>query len=391
MTDNFFEHPILNSPYEYPARHWELEPETRQPTNRIIDDRRIAQFITPIPKPRKTKAKGKQAALALGDSEGLSTAEQQYEETTFFINELRRQVDQWREFRNPNDWRVTPETARLLQHWRHHPFSGFRPFFCQVEAVETIIWLTEVAPKLGREGRRFLEHLDAANQEANPGLVAVVAEAGHRRRQDDRHGDDHRLADDQRRPAPQQQALHARLPRDHAWHHSQGPPARPAAQRPRRLLRQPRARAPRDARRPQAGAHRHHELPRLQAAGEAGDLQGRSGAAARARPGDRDAGDRGADDPARHAGADGHQEHPRDQRRSTPLLPREARRGRRREISRGTISTRPRRTARPPGSGSTAWKPWTAGWDCSASPTSPRPRSSCAAPATPRAASSPGR
>jgi len=31
----------------------------------------------------------------------------------------------------------------LLQHWRHHPFSGIRPFFCQVEAVETVIWLTE--------------------------------------------------------------------------------------------------------------------------------------------------------------------------------------------------------------------------------------------------------
>ena len=174
MTDNFFERPILNSPYEYPARHWELEPETRQPTNRIIDDRRSAQFVTPIPKPRKTKAKGKQAALLLGDSEGLSSAEQQYEETTVFINELRRQVNQWREFRNPNDWRVTPETARLLQHWRHHPFSGFRPFFCQVEAVETIIWLTEVAPKLGREGRRFLDHLDAANREANPGLSRLA-------------------------------------------------------------------------------------------------------------------------------------------------------------------------------------------------------------------------
>jgi type III restriction enzyme len=43
---------------------------------------------------------------------------------------------------------VTPETARLLQHWRHHEFGGVRPFFCQVEAVETAIWFTEVAPHL---------------------------------------------------------------------------------------------------------------------------------------------------------------------------------------------------------------------------------------------------
>ena len=49
---------------------------------------------------------------------------------------------------NPSQWQVTPETARLLQHWRHHKFSGVRPFFCQVEAVETAIWLTEVAPHI---------------------------------------------------------------------------------------------------------------------------------------------------------------------------------------------------------------------------------------------------
>ena len=112
--------------------------------------------------------------MVLGDAQGLSTAAQQYEETTTIINELRRRVNQWRDLRNPSDWKVTPETARLLQHWRHHPFSGFRPFFCQVEAVETLIWLTEVAPTLGREGRRFLDHLDAANAQANPGLSRLA-------------------------------------------------------------------------------------------------------------------------------------------------------------------------------------------------------------------------
>ena len=54
---------------------------------------------------------------------------------------------------------MTPETARLLQHWRHHRFAGIRPFFCQVEAAATIIWLTEVAPNLGREERRLLDYL----------------------------------------------------------------------------------------------------------------------------------------------------------------------------------------------------------------------------------------
>ena len=50
MEQGFFEQPILNSPYEYPARHWELD-ENRQPTNRIVDRRRSVTFITPSPPP----------------------------------------------------------------------------------------------------------------------------------------------------------------------------------------------------------------------------------------------------------------------------------------------------------------------------------------------------
>ena len=50
MVENgFFEHPILNSPYEYPARHWELD-ANGHPTQRLAETRRTAQFITPIPR-----------------------------------------------------------------------------------------------------------------------------------------------------------------------------------------------------------------------------------------------------------------------------------------------------------------------------------------------------
>ena len=55
MAEPFFDHPILNSPYEYPRRHWELD-EAGQPTQRVIEQRRSAKFITPIPKPKKRKA-----------------------------------------------------------------------------------------------------------------------------------------------------------------------------------------------------------------------------------------------------------------------------------------------------------------------------------------------
>ncbi len=172
MTDPFFERPILNSPYAIPRRHWELD-DAGQPTQRITESRRRAEFITPIPKPRKQKGRNRQESLLFDEGQGLSTQGQQYAHTAI-INGVRAEVDRWRALPNPNDWRVSPETARLLQHWRQHPFSGVRPFFCQIEAVETAIWLTEVAPQLGKSGERFLEHLANANQEANPDLMRLA-------------------------------------------------------------------------------------------------------------------------------------------------------------------------------------------------------------------------
>ncbi len=172
VENRFFEQPILNPPYEYPMRHWELD-DQGQPTQRIIDNRRGAEFITPIPKPRKSKAARDQQQFVIDEGKGLSTQEQQYD-VTAMVNEIRRHVDRWRGLSNPNDWRVTPETARLLRHWRHHDFSGIRPFFCQVEAVETAIWLTEVAPKSGQVGRRLLERLANANNDANPELSRLA-------------------------------------------------------------------------------------------------------------------------------------------------------------------------------------------------------------------------
>jgi len=159
MDNRFFEQPVLNSPYDYPERHWELD-DQGQPTQRIIDRRRRAEFITPIPKPRKRKksASPNQLDLVFDEGKGISTQEQRYDPTPV-INDLRRHVDEWRRLSNPADWRVTPETARLLKHWRHHRFSGFRPFFCQVEAAETAIYLTEVAPKICNTGKAFLNHL----------------------------------------------------------------------------------------------------------------------------------------------------------------------------------------------------------------------------------------
>jgi len=173
MTEQFFEKPILNSPYAYPGQHWELD-DNRQPTNRILSYRRAADFITPIPKPRKQKQSQNavQQTLALFDTEGISDDSQTYD-LSLYINSVRDRVNHWRNLPDPSTWKVSSTTQRLLQHWRSYPFQGIRPFFCQVEAVETAIWLAEVAPNSGKKAQAFLNHLDEVNEDANPELLRI--------------------------------------------------------------------------------------------------------------------------------------------------------------------------------------------------------------------------
>jgi type III restriction enzyme len=101
MSARFFEQPILNSPYAYPGRHWELDSDG-QPTNKIIESRRRSAFITPVPKPKKRRRGhvANQTDLPLADPRGLSTTGQKYDPNTI-INEIRGYVDQWRKLPNP--------------------------------------------------------------------------------------------------------------------------------------------------------------------------------------------------------------------------------------------------------------------------------------------------
>lgn len=178
MAELFFTKPTLNSPYVYPTRHWELD-QDGQPTHRIIEHRRSAKFITPIPKPRQRKD-SQQAQFVFDEGKGLSTEDQQYDPTAF-VNRIRQHVDQWRALPSKS-WGVTPETERLLVHWRSHQFNNMRPFFCQIEAAETIVWLTEVAPKLksgSRDrfqfgGQEIRNYLASANRDANPELMRLA-------------------------------------------------------------------------------------------------------------------------------------------------------------------------------------------------------------------------
>jgi type III restriction enzyme len=172
MAESFFERPILNSPYEVPQLHHALDEDGQPLDVPPIQGRRPSKLITPVPRPRKKKNKIKQGSLVFGDDKGLSSAEQEYNPTPI-INEIRSHVASWRDLHNSADWGVTPATARLLTHWRHYNFESIRPFFCQIEAVETVIWLTEVARQQKRYAK-FWEHIKGANKQANPELIRIA-------------------------------------------------------------------------------------------------------------------------------------------------------------------------------------------------------------------------
>ncbi len=163
MANSFYERPILNAPYEPPLLHHRLD-DTGQPIEgEPIKGRRPSKFIVPVPASRK-KAAAAQASLDL----------ETYTENAK-INEIRGYLATWRAIPNPGDWGVTPATQRLLEHWRRpkEAWAGPRPFFCQIEAVETMIWLTEVATRRAAT-RGLLDQIAKDNEEANPALFRLA-------------------------------------------------------------------------------------------------------------------------------------------------------------------------------------------------------------------------
>lgn len=119
---------IINSPYEEPAQHWRYEREMR--TFDLVQGRRPAGYV-----------------VASGDSKA-------FDDPGIFVkiprvNQIRPRVKAWREAGYPG---VSSITKRLLEHWRDpEEFDARRFFFCQLEAVETLMWLTE-APAPQRVG-----------------------------------------------------------------------------------------------------------------------------------------------------------------------------------------------------------------------------------------------
>ncbi|MFS8900283.1 DEAD/DEAH box helicase family protein [Synechococcus sp. H60.2] len=114
---------IINSPYEEPRQHWRYNRETR--LFELVGGRRPAGYVVATPGSKSFDDPGIFVEIPL-------------------VNQIRPRVKAWREAGYPG---VTSITKRLLDHWRDpEEFDRRRFFFCQLEAVETLIWLTEAPP-----------------------------------------------------------------------------------------------------------------------------------------------------------------------------------------------------------------------------------------------------
>ncbi|MDQ6682699.1 MAG: DEAD/DEAH box helicase family protein, partial [Chloroflexota bacterium] len=139
------ENPILNSPFREPSRHFRFDEDGI--TSEIVEGRRRSTYFTPIAAPRRKVAKGQ--PLDQLSLPGNWTAERMQENNE--INRIRAHVAAWRNAGWPG---VTATTRELLTYWTAD--DRIKPlFFCQVEALETAIYITEVA---GRE-QQWIENL----------------------------------------------------------------------------------------------------------------------------------------------------------------------------------------------------------------------------------------
>jgi len=111
---------IINSPYSEPGEHWSYHRETRSFSR--LQGRRPAGYVVATPNSRSFDDPGIFCEMPL-------------------VNQIRTRVTQWRIAGYPG---VTGITKRLLEHWQDPEQRQHRRFFfCQLEAIETLIWLTE--------------------------------------------------------------------------------------------------------------------------------------------------------------------------------------------------------------------------------------------------------
>ncbi len=156
--------PILNSPYSEPRWHYatdlqgNLNYEDIRPGRRIFDPTQ-GGYTIPLKKQR-------QGSL-------IEVNEMAAEYGEHLINLIRQEVGKWRQAEYPD---VTGATRDLLRYWFLNPerYATRKLFFAQREAIETAIWLNEVADR-SNAGTNILNRLrDAQGSEsANAALSRI--------------------------------------------------------------------------------------------------------------------------------------------------------------------------------------------------------------------------
>ena len=134
MPSITIEDPIINSPFMKPQRHFRFDDQGS--TNQIVEGRRESFYFMPVARPR-----GQNRDQQIIES---FWTENRKEENKF-INHVRSRVTQWRNS-GLQMTSVTPVTRQLLEYWKNKDREK-RLYFCQIEAVETAIYLTEAAKK----------------------------------------------------------------------------------------------------------------------------------------------------------------------------------------------------------------------------------------------------
>jgi type III restriction enzyme len=157
MPQIVIDNPILNSPYCEPTRHFRFD-INNEITSIIDAGRRGSSYFLPIASPKKRGAPGL-----------FDTIEEEKAESGH-VNRIRQLVKGWRDLGWPD---ITPVTRALLEHWQ--ATDRFRPlFFCQVEALETLIFITEVA-KQAKYGHDWIEkYLREKAEEAGTDLFRIA-------------------------------------------------------------------------------------------------------------------------------------------------------------------------------------------------------------------------
>lgn len=118
--------PIINKPYEEPTRYWIYE--DREP--KLMDGRRPAGYYF------RPRTRGPKTQMTLVTDEQFVEME--------LVNEIRHKVAQWRKDKYAG---ATEISKKLLKHWWDEQHEPYRLFFCQLEAVETVIWLNEIGDR----------------------------------------------------------------------------------------------------------------------------------------------------------------------------------------------------------------------------------------------------